>query len=249
MKKYQDINAKTVDKWVQSGWKWGQAIDHESYHQAKNGNWSVLLTPNIPVPKDWFGKLRDTKLLGLASGGGQQMPIFQAQGANCTVFDISTAQLDNERLVAQRENYEITLVQGDMSQTLPFADDSFDIIFHPVSNCYVLDISVIWQQCHRVLRKGGRLLAGFDNGILYAFDEQGRFDRPLPFNPLEDDALYQDSIDNDAGIQFSHTIQEQIGGQLKAGFRLVDIYQDTNDRPPLADYNIPCFYATLAIKD
>ena len=33
---------------------------------------------------------------------------------------------------------------------------------------------------------------------------------------------------NDYGIQFSHTIEEQIGGQLKAGFTLADVYGDTN---------------------
>ena len=43
------------------------------------------------------------------------------------------------------------------------------------------------------------------------------------------------------GFQFSHTIEEQIGGQLKAGFILTDVYQDTNGSGKLHDFNIPSF--------
>jgi len=39
------------------------------------------------VPKDWFCELKNAEILGLASGGGQQMPIFAALGAKCTVMD------------------------------------------------------------------------------------------------------------------------------------------------------------------
>lgn len=55
-------------------------------------------------------------------------------------------------------------------------------------------------------------------------------------------------VKHDYGIQFSHTMEEQIGGQLKAGFRLVDIYEDTNLSGYLKENNIPSFYATKSIK-
>ena len=98
-------------------------------------------------------------------------------------------------------------------------------------------------------KKGGILLAGFDNGINYAFDDdETEIVHKLPFNPLKDKELYEKSLKNDWGIQFSHTIEEQIGGQLKAGFILTDIYQDTNGQGRLHEFNIPSFYATRAIK-
>ena len=28
---YQDINSKTVDRWVDEGWEWGRPISHEEY--------------------------------------------------------------------------------------------------------------------------------------------------------------------------------------------------------------------------
>lgn len=70
----------------------------------------------------------------------------------------------------------------------------------------------------------------------------------LPFNPLKDQALYDLSMQKDWGIQFSHTIEEQIGGQLQAGFILTDIYQDTNGSGGLREWGVPSFYATRAIK-
>ena len=102
-KTYQDANAAVIDRWIAEGWEWGKPIDHQTFVQAKNGQWSVVLTPTKPVPREWFGDLKGKKLLGLASGGGQQMPIFTAAGAECTVLDYSEKQLESERFVAERE--------------------------------------------------------------------------------------------------------------------------------------------------
>lgn len=247
--KYTEINSKTFDKWNKEGWEWGQSISHEVFERAKAGNWSVVLTPIKPVPKNWFCDMKNAKILGLASGGGQQMPIFAALGAKCTVLDYSTSQLLSEKKVAEREKYSIELVQADMTKPLPFKDESFDLIFHPVSNCYVEDVLPIWKECYRILKKGGILLSGLDNGINFAFNEDGtELQYKLPFNPLKNKNLYDESIQNDWGIQFSHTIEEQIGGQLQAGFILTDIYQDTNGSGNLHEFNIPSFYATRAVK-
>ena len=247
---YQDINAKTIDRWVEEGWEWGQAITHEEYSKALAGEWDVLLTPTKPVPHEWFGNLKGKRVLGLASGGGQQMPIFAALGANCTVFDYSPRQLESEKMVAEREQYEITIIRGDMTKPLPFEDGSFDLIFHPVSNCYVEEVLPIWKEAYRVLTKGGVLLAGLDNGINFMFDEDEQVvSQTFPFNPLKNEAQMKESEASDIGVQFSHTLEEQIGGQLKAGFRLVDLYEDTNGSGNLHERHIPTFWATKAVKE
>ena len=89
---YTDINARAIDSWVKEGWEWGRPISHEAYEDALQGKWDVLLTPTKPVPHAWFGDLKGKKVLGLASGGGQQMPVFAALGAACTVLDYSEEQ-------------------------------------------------------------------------------------------------------------------------------------------------------------
>ena len=63
---------------------------------------------------------------------------------------------------------------------------------------------------------------------------------------MKDAELYKKSIEIDGSVQFSHTIEEQISGQLKAGFTLTDLYEDT-DTGVLGGY-VPLFIATRAVK-
>ena len=248
---YTDINSKTIDQWIEDGWEWGRPIDHQTFEKAQNGEWQIVLTPTRAVPKEWYPELKGCKVLGLASGGGQQMPILTAAGAECTVLDYSEKQLESEKMVAEREGYTIELVRADMTKSLPFEDETFDMILHPVSNCYVEEVLPIWRECYRILKKGGRLLAGLDNGFNFLFneDDEKEIIHTLPYNPLKNPELYAESIKNNWGIQFSHTLDEQIRGQIQAGFTLRDLYEDTDGFGLLHQHGVPTFWATLAIKE
>ena len=246
---YQEINARTVDRWVEEGWEWGIPVSHETYLRALEGDWEVFMSPTKPVPKYWFGELKGKKLLGLAAGGGQQMPIFAALGAQCTVLDYSARQIESERMVAAREGYAIDILRADMTKPLPFGDESFDIIVHPVSNCYVEDVHSIWRECSRVLRPGGLLICGLDNGMNFILDDTETYlANTLPFNPLQNPEQMRQLEEGGSGVQFSHTAEDQLGGQLKAGFVLTDIYEDTNGRGNLHDHGVPSFWVTRAKK-
>lgn len=249
MDSYQEINKKTIDRWIEEGWEWGTPISHEVYEDARKGKWDVLLTPTRNVPHEWLGELKGKKILGLASGGGQQMPIFSALGAECTVLDYSPKQIESELCVAERERYQIHAIEGDMTKTLPFEEETFDIIFHPVSNCYIKDVQHVFNEAYRVLKKGGIFLAGLGNEINYMVDEEEKeIIWKMPFDPSVDERAKQYMIKLDCGMQFSHSLEEQIGGQLKAGFTLLDLYEDTNGEGRLHELNIKTYIATKAIK-
>ena len=177
------------------------------------------------------------------------MPLLTAMGARCTVLDYSPRQLESERIVAAREGYSIEIVRADMTKPLPFEDEAFDLIVHPVSNCYVESVEPIFRECYRALKRGGALLSGLDNGIAFMFDNaEERVVNTFPFNPLKNpEQMAQLEADN-SGVQFSHTMEEQLGGQLRAGFTLVDLYEDTSGSGNLHAHNIPTFIATRAVK-
>lgn len=153
-----------------SGSVWTMPVDAGVIAAARRGDWSVILTPNRQVPRDWFGALDACDLLCLASGGGQQAPVLAAAGARVTSFDLSDVQLEKDRAVAERDGLALHCVRGDMADLSVFADASFDTVFHPVSNVFVPDVEVVWRECARVLRPGGRLLAGFMNPAFFLFD-------------------------------------------------------------------------------
>lgn len=242
---YTEENSKTVDSWVKNGWIWSRPITHEEYLKAKEGNYTVLLTPTVPVPEEWIGSLKGKRVLALASGGGQQGPVFQALGADVTVLDYSQAQLDKEKEVAAREGYEINLVRADMTKPLPFEDDEFDMVFNPVSTCYIEEVGPLWKECSRIMKKGGVLMTGIDNGINYIVESEAEtmIAHSLPFNPLKDPALMEELKATDSGVQFSHSIADHLNPLLKSGFVLTDVFEDTNGEGRLHEMGIPTFVA------
>ncbi|MDO4458964.1 MAG: methyltransferase domain-containing protein [Clostridia bacterium] len=248
-KKYTDINSSVIDSWVKDGWEWSVPVTHEEYLKALDGDWGIFLTPTKVVPHEWFGNLKGKKVLGLASGGGQQGPMLQAQGADVTILDYSQEQLKREREVAEREDYDITVIRADMTERLPFEDESFDIIVHPVSNCYIQDVQHVWNECYRILKKGGILMAGLDNGINFLYnDEETEMENVLPYNPLINPEQMEQAKKDNVGVQFSHTIEEQIDGQIRAGFTLTNVYGDTNGYGNLHEHNVDSFWGTRAVK-
>lgn len=248
---YTEINSQMWNEWAASGGEWSLPIRHEEFLKAKEGTVDLYLTPCRPVPKEWCIPLSGAKVLGLGSGGGQQCPLLAAQNANVTVFDFSDKQLELEKMVSEREGYSIELIKGDMSKLLPFKDCTIDMIFHPVSNCYVQDVIHVWRECYRVLKTGGVLLSGFANPSLYLFgegDQELEVVNKLPYDGLKNVSdNNEEELVRNGGVQFSHSLETQIGGQIKAGFQLMDLYEDHHHKGILTQY-MPCYIATKAVK-
>lgn len=249
-------NRKAWDKEVEKGNPWTIPVSAQEIARARAGDWSLVLTPTIPVPRSWFPTdMRGVEVLCLASGGGQQGPILAATGAAVTVLDNSPAQLDRDRQVAAREQLDLITVEGDMADLHMFADKSFDLIFHPVSNIFVPDVLPVWREAFRVLRRGGSLLAGMTNPVMYIFDlfklDEGELivKHSLPYSDLESlsEAERQHYLDQDFPLEFSHTLEDQIGGQLQAGFVLTGFFED-KDPENILSRHTPTFFATRAIK-
>jgi SAM-dependent methyltransferase len=249
-------NRSAWDREVARGNMWTLPVSTAVIQAARQGVWSVLLTPTKPVPTEWFPDLPQLELLCLACGGGQQSPVFTAAGAHVTVLDNSPSQLAQDRLVAQRDGLDIRLVEGDMADLSQFPDESFDLIFHPVSNVFVPAVKPVWREAFRVLRPGGALLAGFVNPVQYLFDYEAMDDQGLlevrysiPYSDLTSLDAEQRQRYLDAGhpLEFGHSLEDQIGGQLEAGFLLTGFYEDLDPTSPLSKH-ISTFIATRAIK-
>ncbi|MFA5007042.1 MAG: class I SAM-dependent methyltransferase [Candidatus Izemoplasmatales bacterium] len=248
------------DAWnheVETGNKWTIPVSHDEIEAAKKGEATLLLTPTKPTPRAWLGDVRGKDVLCLASGGGQQGPLFAALGAHVTVFDNSPAQLARDREVADREGLAIRTVQGDMRDLSAIADESFDLVFHPISNVFCESIRPVWKEAFRVLRPGGRMAAGFMNPAAYVFDfdlldRTGRFEvrYKVPYSDI--DQLPPEELAARIAarepLEFGHSLTDQIGGQTDAGFHIVGFYEDFSGWDDPLDRHLSVYDATLAKK-
>lgn len=255
----REHNRFAWDRQVELGNPWTVPVGPEAIAAARKGDWEIVLTPTKPVPHEWLPDLKGRQVLCLASGGGQQGPILAAAGAHVTVFDNSPKQLERDRMVAEREGLSIVTIEGDMRDLAPLAAESFDVIVHPVSNVFVPEVRPVWREAFRVLCRGGVMVAGFDNPVIYLFDNElgdrtGKLEvkYALPYSDLEHLSEEEQRRYRQEGIpfEFSHTLEDQIGGQIDAGFAITGFYED-HDLPgrygPLTNY-MPPYIATRATK-
>ena len=251
---YVQNNKEIWDKRAENNDKWSLPVSREEIAEARNGNWKIVLTPEKAVPRSWFpSELNGKKILCLASGGGQQGPVLSAAGADVTVFDNSTGQLEKDLYVAKRDGLAIKTVQGNMQNLSAFEDESFDMIVHPWSNNYIDDIQPVWRECARVLKTGGILIAGFGSPLEYIFDieqfEKGRLEPKysIPYADIDhlDDPKVKEVAEAE-GYSWGHTLEEQIQGQISAGFVITGFYEDKGCA--LLDKYISTSMATKAVK-
>jgi SAM-dependent methyltransferase len=254
-----DIRLYNRDAWdreVQGGQsRWTQPVSPEAIARARQGEFSIVLTENIPVPGRWFPPLGKADVLCLASGGGQQGPVLAAVGANVTVFDNSPAQLKQDQLVAEREGLALGTVEGDAADLAMFPDESFDLVFNPCSTVFMPDVRAVWRECARVLRPGGVLMTGSMNPVHYIFDlykaDEGILEvaHSIPYSdltslPRED---LEELMEKGLPVEFGHSLTDLLGGQCAAGFVITDMYEDYMLDSPVHDYH-PSYIATRAVR-
>ena len=125
------------------------------------------LTPELARQRldkyGWLGAVASKDVLCLANGGGQQSAAFAMLGAYTTVFDLSDAQLDKDRLAAAQLGLSIRIEQGDMRDLSRFADNAFDWVWQAYSINFVPDPERVFEEVRRVLRTGGRYTLDFSN--------------------------------------------------------------------------------------
>lgn len=253
-----DIRAHNREAWnryVEKGENpWTRPVGPEVIEKARRGDFSILLTEKKRVPSDWFPPLLGLDTLCLACGGGQQGPVLAAAGANVTVFDNSPRQLERDLLVAEREGLaNLKTVEGDMRDLSAFGDESFDFIFHPVSNLFIHEIRPVWREAYRVLRHGGTLLAGFMNPVVYIFDlfqaDEGRLEvkYKLPYADSDHPEAAERLIASGDALEHSHSLTDQLGGQMVAGFHIIGLYEDYHSDFVVSEY-MPTYIATRALK-
>ena len=258
---YLNINKKFWNKWSQERGPWSQRCSKEQIQKARSGKIEVGITTDKLVPESWFPEnWKGLDILGLASGGGQQMPILAATGANVTSFDFSEEQLKRDLEVCKEEGLKMKIQKGKMENLGVFNGESFDFVINPVSTCFTSDVRKVWKEVYRVLRQGGIFITGFSNPIVYSLD-RGSYENKnemklvhsIPYSDIESlsEKEIKSIIKDSDSLEFSHSLSDLIGGQTDLGFKIVGFYESYWGKQFPAesiDSIMPSFIATKAIK-
>ena len=191
-------------------------------------------------PRTWLGnggtkgrswlpdRLDGLEVLCLAAGGGKNGPLYAAAGARVTVVDLSSAMLDLDRQVARERRIDMEILEGSMDDLSMVAAARYDLVIHPVSTCYVPDVSRVFREVARVTKPGGRYVSqhksptslqastgpGLGGRYELAYPQAGG--TPLPPEPP--------SRLREVGTQeFIHSLTALLGGICSAGFTIEDV--------------------------
>ena len=200
-------------------------------------------------PYGIIGDVRGKSVLCLASGGGQQSAGFGILGAKVSVLDISEAQLEKDREAAAHYGIQIKTVQGDMRDLSHFADDCFDVVYHPYSINFVPDANTVLDEVARIMRVDGIYFLGCANPMTHAVDDEAWDGHGYPLRApyvegaeIIDTSGYWD-IQGDDGTskrikgprEFRHTLATLMSGLIDRGFVLLRVMETTNDGGPISD--------------
>lgn len=219
MKEIFDTIEKNIDNLADNGVVWAQCVSQEEMLDAKNGRINLHLTRTKKIPDGWLpASVKHLKVLCLAGAGGQQAPVLAMAGADVTVLDLSERMLEKDRMMAEKYGLDITCIHGNMCSMDCFADGTFDLIVNPASLMYVPDVSPVFRECARILKKGGALLLAAPSPVFYLCDwvEDGGYYKacnPMPYKSFEHGG-------QGSWIEFGHTMEEYLGGLTDAGFRI-----------------------------
>jgi SAM-dependent methyltransferase len=173
----------------------------------------------------WLPWRRIGRVLCLAAGGGQQAPLFAWLGAQVTVVDLSPEQLARDREIADRYGLAVECVEADMLDLTVLGRRRFDLVYQPVSVCYVPDVARLHREVHRVLAPGGLYRVEHWNPVHmqladqrwdggYRLGRPQRSDQPVPWSDGGD----PDAPGTVRCLHYIHSFDQLLGSLCDAGF-------------------------------
>ena len=180
-----------------------------------------VLDPNGWIPWDEVNTV-----LCLAAGGGQQAPLLASLGYHVTSVDLSPEQLQRDREEAAEKNLVVECIEADMLDLSLLHGRDFDLVYQPISACYVPDVGRLYQEVASVLRPGGSyhvehwspvsIQAGGWTGQGYHLAQPQASNVPVSWTIA--------NVENSGEVvtcwHYIHSLDQLIGGLCDTGFAL-----------------------------
>jgi len=178
------------------------------------------------------------------------------------VADLSAAQLALDRAAADRLGFSVRTVQTDMADLSQLPDADVDLVYQPVSLCYVPDPAAVFAEVARVLRPGGRYWVECWHPAQMQLDRLGRTGPPYRLVRPQDSGrpvrlgVHAEEL-SEAGPEIAwhyiHSLGTILGGLCAAGFEIEDLQERRYGDPAAApgsaahlEAYVPPFFTVLA---
>lgn len=161
-----DVLLKDVTHyWNNRAEGYSQSNQEELQSENRSHQWQQTILSYAPTTE------QPLKILDIGTGPGFFAIIMAQAEHKVTAIDATTNMLEQAQQNAQNAGVEINFVQGDVHH-LPFDAEQFDLVITR-NVTWNLDQPIqAYQEWHRVLKTGGRLVNFDANWYLYLYDEQ-----------------------------------------------------------------------------
>ena len=113
---------------------------------AKEQERSAFADTNKKIIKERFKKFNGERILDLGCGYGYYTDYFKSIGGNVIGTDGSKAMID----IAKKNYPDCEFMVSDISETLPFEDNSFDVVFCNQVLMDIENINNVFSECRRI---------------------------------------------------------------------------------------------------
>ena len=161
-----------------------------------------------------FGSVAGLSVLDLGCGTGRHALHLANNGAIVTGLDFSDGMLTEARQKPGAD--EVTFLSHDLHEPLPFDDHGFDLVFSGLVLEHLKDLELFFQEIHRVLKSGGRVIVSAMHPAMFLRGSQARFT-----DPTSGDLVQPGSID--------HKLGDMVMAAVGAGFTLDAIDEHSPD--------------------
>lgn len=186
--------------------------------------------------RGWLpASVRGLDVLCLAAGGGWQSILYAVAGAHVTVVDLSHEMLERDRQQAELRGLHVTTLQASMDDLTELADETFDIVHHPVSSCYIPHLKPVYGEVARVLRANGVYISQHKQPTslqIVERDARHRYVLGLSYYSKDPLPAVEDTSYREPGaVEYLHRWEELIGDLCGCGFVIEDLCEPRRGDP------------------
>lgn len=182
----------------------------------ENPSWAFP-SPVWEMIRKSYPNLRGKNVLVPSSGDNVAVFAFHLLGAIVTSADISERQLENARMIAIDNGWNIRFVCDDSMSLAKIEDGAFDLVY--TSNgvhVWISDLLSMYKSFNRVLKEDGRYIMFEVHPVIRPFG-----DDDVPFITVR--KPYEDIEFNGVVKKFHWRIQDILNAAFDAGFNITHI--------------------------